>query len=117
VLSKINQNRILINYRCRYAYPGPDDEKHSQVRLKIRDIDGTIDIVFAPLDFSARLAALAPGPRIHLTRLHGVFTPASALRTLVGRPHHAKARAKIGEMAEFMTSPPEVKEGNAVWTM
>jgi hypothetical protein len=23
----------------------------------------------------------------------------------------------FGEMAEFMTSPPEVKEGNAIWTM
>ena len=28
-----------------------------------------------------------------------------------------KIQAIFGEMAEFMTSPPEVKEGNAVWTM
>ena len=28
-----------------------------------------------------------------------------------------KIQAIFGEMAEFMTSPPEVKEGNAIWTM
>ena len=28
-----------------------------------------------------------------------------------------KIQAIFGEMAEFMTSAPEVKEGNAVWTM
>ncbi|HCV20689.1 MAG TPA: hypothetical protein DF863_04385 [Gammaproteobacteria bacterium] len=28
-----------------------------------------------------------------------------------------KIQALFGELAEFMTSPPEVKEGNAVWTM
>ena len=28
-----------------------------------------------------------------------------------------RIQAVFGEMAEFMTSPPEVKEGNAVWTM
>ena len=28
-----------------------------------------------------------------------------------------KIQSIFGEMAEFMTSPPEVKEGNVVWTM
>ena len=28
-----------------------------------------------------------------------------------------RIQAIFGEMAEFMTSPPEVKEGNTVWTM
>ena len=28
-----------------------------------------------------------------------------------------RIQAILGEMAEFMTSPPEVKEGNAIWTM
>ena len=28
-----------------------------------------------------------------------------------------KIQAIFREMAEFMTSPPEVKEGNAIWTM
>jgi hypothetical protein len=37
-------------------------------------------VVFEPLDFLARLAALVPKPRVHLTRFHGVFAPHSALR-------------------------------------
>jgi hypothetical protein len=30
-------------------------------------------VIFEPLDFIARLAALVPKPRVNLTRLHGVF--------------------------------------------
>jgi hypothetical protein len=32
------------------------------------------------LDFLARLAALVPGPRVNLTRYHGVFAPKGAHR-------------------------------------
>ena len=34
-------------------------------------------MIFEPDDFIARLAALVPKPRAHLTRYHGVFAPAS----------------------------------------
>jgi len=37
-------------------------------RLKTPYRDGTTDIVLEPLDFIARLAALVPAPRVHLTR-------------------------------------------------
>jgi hypothetical protein len=30
-------------------------------------------VIFEPLDFIARLAALVPKPRVNLTRFHGVF--------------------------------------------
>jgi len=56
--------------------------------LKTPDWDGTTDMVFALLDFIARLAALMPTPRVHLTRYHGVFAPHSRSRaqiTLAGR--------------------------------
>jgi hypothetical protein len=39
--------------------------------------------MFEPLDFIARLAALVPKPRVHLTRYHGVLAPHSALRAEV----------------------------------
>lgn len=42
-------------------------------RLKTPYRDGTTDVVFEPLDFMARLAALVPGPRVNLTRYHGSF--------------------------------------------
>ena len=44
--------------------------------------DGTTHVVFAPLDFIARLAALVPKPRVYLTRYHGVFAPHSRWRAL-----------------------------------
>ena len=36
-----------------------------------------------PLDLMARLAALVPPPRMHLTRYHGVFAPHSRLRAAI----------------------------------
>ena len=48
--------------------------------LKTPYRDGTSHVMFEPLDFMARLAALVPKPRVHLTRYHGVFAPHSALR-------------------------------------
>ena len=40
-------------------------------------------MVFEPLDFIARLAALVPKPRVHLIRFHGVFAPNSKQRPRV----------------------------------
>ena len=36
-------------------------------------------MLFEPLDFIARLAALAPKPRVHLTRFHGVEVSGAAM--------------------------------------
>ena len=49
---------------------------------------GTTHVIFEPLDFMARLAALVPKPRVNLTRFHGVF---------VGVPHqpNSKYRALV----------------------
>jgi len=51
--------------------------------LKTPYRDGTTHVVFEPLDFMARLTALVPRPRAHLTRYHGVFAPHSRWRTVV----------------------------------
>ena len=45
--------------------------------------DGTTHVLFEPLDFIARLAALVPKPRVNLTRFHGVFAPNSQHRAQV----------------------------------
>jgi len=37
-------------------------------------------VIFEPEDYEARLVALVPKPRAHLTRYHGVFAPASPER-------------------------------------
>lgn len=47
--------------------------------LQLRTLyrDGTTHVIFEPLDFIARLAALLPKPRVYLTRFHGGFAPNS----------------------------------------
>ena len=62
--------------------------------------DGTTHIVLEPLDFIARLAALVPPPRMHLTRFHGVFAAPAALRAAItpaGRGTGAPKRAAAPE--------------------
>jgi len=51
--------------------------------LKTPYRDGTTPVIFGPLDFIARLAALVPKPRVNLTRFHGVFAPNSKYRARV----------------------------------
>jgi len=36
---------------------------------------GTTHVAFEPVDFIAKLAALVPPPRAHLSRFRGVFAP------------------------------------------
>ena len=82
-----------------------------QVRytLKTPYQDGTTHIVLEPLDLMARLAALVPPPRMHLTRYHGVFAPHSKLRSAVtpaGRGKGRKPQAEEG--AEKHVTPKHV---------
>ena len=74
-----------------------------QVRytLKTAYRDGTTHIVLEPLDFMARLAALVPPPRMHLTRFHGVFAPHSSLRAAI-----TPAGRGRGKKAEEGAAPP-----------
>jgi hypothetical protein len=66
-----------------------------QVRytLKTPYRDGTTHIVLEPLDLMARLAALVPKPRMHLTRYHGVFAPHSQHRAAVTPAHRGRGAA------------------------
>jgi len=56
-----------------------------QVELKLKTPwrDGTTHLVMNPLDFTQRLAALVPRPRLHLIRLRGVLAQNAKLRPLV----------------------------------
>ena len=59
--------------------------RHSKVRYELKTpySDGTTHVLFEPLDFISRLAALVPKPRVNLTRFHGVFAPNSKYRARV----------------------------------
>ncbi len=75
----------LLEYRFYVEAQAPDRRfgLNSVPRLKTPYRDGTTDVVFEPLDFIARLAALVPSPRVNLTRYHGVFAPNHRLREQV----------------------------------
>ena len=45
--------------------------------------NGKRELVCAPVDFLAKLAALLPPPRKHLTRYHGVFAPNHVWRSQI----------------------------------
>jgi hypothetical protein len=53
-----------------------------QVELKLKTPwrDGTTHLVMSPLECMQRLAELAPRPRLHLIRFHGVLAPNAKLR-------------------------------------
>ena len=76
---------------CRYISRPAVSEKrlaltsNGQVRYELKTPyrNGTTHVIFEPLDFIAKLAALVPKPRVNLTRFHGVFAPNSKLRVQV----------------------------------
>ena len=67
--------------------------------LKTPYRDGTTHVILEPEDFIARLVALVPKPRAHLTRYHGVFAPASRDRARIVSGTRTAASAARGEVS------------------
>ena len=65
--------------------------------------DGTTHVIFDPLDFLAKLAALVPRPHVNLTRYHGVFAPISKHRAQITPAKRGKGRKRAGANAEERT--------------
>jgi hypothetical protein len=90
VATKAHQRKKLERL-CRYiARPAISEKRLSltgqgkvRYELKTPYRDGTTHVIFEPLDFIAKLAALVPKPRVNLTRFHGVFAPNSKHRVQV----------------------------------
>ena len=95
---------------CRYiSRPAVSEKRLSltpngniRYQLKTPYRDGTTHVIFEPLDFIARLAALVPKPRVNLTRFHGVFAPNSKHRALV-----TPAKRGKGNKPEAVDEPQE----------
>ena len=85
---------------CRYiARPAVSEKRLSltaqgkvRYELKTPYRDGTTQVIFEPLDFIAKLAALVPKPRVNLTRFHGVFAPNSKHRVQVTPAKRGKGK-------------------------
>ena len=90
VAASANQ-RDKLERLCRYITRPTISEKRlsltnqGQIRYELKTPyrDGTTHVIFEPVDFIAKLAALVPRPRVNLTRFHGVFVPNSKHRALV----------------------------------
>lgn len=83
--------RVGIERFCRYALRGPLAASRLSpgprgllvYRLKAPRRDGTTELLLTPLALLERMARLAPAPRMHLTRYHGVLAPAAKWRPKV----------------------------------
>ena len=76
-------------------------------QLKTPYSDGTTHVLFEPLDFIARLAALVPKPRVNLIRYHGVFAPNSAHRAQVTKAGRGKGASAQAAAQTDQSSPAE----------
>ncbi len=88
---------------------------HVRYALKTPYRDGTTHIVLEPLDFMARLAALVPPPRMHLTRYHGVFAPHSKLRAAITPAHRGTGASKRTALAAGSGKPPTPRHVAMSW--
>ncbi len=107
---------------CRYiARPAISERRLSispqgRVRYALKPPwrNGTTHVEFKPVEFIAKLAALVPPPRAHLTRFHGIFAPNAALRaqlTSSGRGKGATTEASAN--ADHRT--PDEKRRSMTW--
>ncbi len=102
VMSEV-QDRNKLEILCRYITRSAlseerlalTDQGKVRYQLKTPYHDGTTHVIFEPLDFIARLAALVPKPRVNLTRFHGVFAPNSKHRSSPKRQRKANPQKRI----------------------
>jgi len=107
--------RDKVERLCRYVSRPPVAESRLSLtsngdiryRLKTPYRDGTTHVIFQPLDFLARLAALVPRPRVNLIRYYGVFAPNSRFRSRVTPAGRGKGSAPegIGNEHEDVSTP------------
>jgi len=67
-------------------------------------------VIFEPLDFIARLAALVPKPRVNLTRFHGVFAPNSRYRITITPAKRGKGKASSSTDDQEASSPEQQRQ-------
>ena len=71
-MSPVSEHRLSLTEQGNIRY-----------ELKTPYRNGTTHMIFEPLDFISKLAALVPAPRVNLTRFHGVFGANSKHRSFL----------------------------------
>ena len=118
VMAEAHQ-RDKLERLCRYISRPAVSEKrlaltsNGQIRYQLKTPyrNGTTHVIFEPLDFIAKLAALVPKPRVNLTRFHGVFAPRSKLRDKVAP---GKRKQKDTQNQQDIKSPAE-RRASMTW--
>jgi len=109
---------------CRYVSRPAVSEKRLAItsngnvryQLKTPYRDGTTHVIFEPLDFIAKLAALVPKPRTNLTRFHGVFAPNSKLRVRVTPAKRGRGRKRRQPTGEnWIDKTPAERHQSMTW--
>ena len=104
----ISEKRLSISPQGRVRY-----------ELKTPWRNGTTHVEWEAVDFIAKLAALVPPPRAHLTRFHGVFAPNAALRAQLTPSGRGKRPATDAALVEVSASDkprsPEEKRRAMTW--
>jgi len=121
VAARANERQKLERL-CRYiSRPAVSEKRLSltpngnvRYQLKTPYKDGTTHVIFEPLDFIARLAALVPKPRVNLTRFHGVFAPDSKHRALVTPAKRGKG-SKLKAPDEAQDQTPAERRAAMTW--
>jgi len=62
-------------------------------------------VLFEPLDFMAKLAALVPPPRLNLTRFYGVFAPNATVRAEATASKRGKNSPKLDDSLKDKDKP------------
>ena len=123
VMSEAHQ-RDKLERLCRYvSRPAVSEQRlaltaNGQVRYELKTPyrNGTTHVIFQPLDFIAKLAALVPKPRVNLTRFHGLFAPNSKLRVQVTPSKRSKIRAKAEPGGtDWLDKRPEERHRAMTW--
>jgi len=89
--------------------------RNGRVRYELKTPwrNGTTHVIFEPLDFISRLAALVPRPRVNHTRFHGVFAPNSKHRAKLTPARRGKR--KKSHLAEEGDQSPAEKRASMTW--
>ena len=117
------RERKKLERLCRYISRPAVSEKRlaltsqGKVRyaLKTPYKDGTTHVVFEPLDFIAKLAALVPSPRPNLTRYHGVLAPNSKHRVNVTPAKRGKGSSRQGLQGTNSAESPVNEHREMTW--
>ncbi|HIG44652.1 MAG TPA: hypothetical protein EYQ14_29565 [Gammaproteobacteria bacterium] len=72
--------------------------------------NGTTHILFSPLDFLSKLAAVVPRPHHNLIRYHGIFAPNARMRKLIVPTRYNKTKTKTDRRRHKLVAPKATDE-------